>query len=75
MIFENEQEFKEFYLECYGGLKIFIFAKCNNIELSEDITQESFVRLWKNAEKIDKDKLHSYPPISLRQSWSNQAGR
>lgn len=60
MVFGNELEFKEFYLECFTGLRIFVFAKCNNIELSEDIAQESFVRLWKNSEKIEKDKARSY---------------
>ncbi len=60
MAFENEYEFKKFYLECFTGLRIFIFAKCNNMELSEDIAQESFVRLWKNSEKIEKDKARSY---------------
>jgi len=60
MVFDNEQEFKEFYLECFPGLRIFIFAKCNNIELSEDIAQESFIRIWKNSDKIEKDKVRSY---------------
>lgn len=60
MAFDSEYEFKKFYLECFTGLRIFIFAKCNNMELSEDIAQESFVRLWKNSDKIDNDKARSY---------------
>lgn len=60
MAFESENEFKKFYLECFTGLRIFIFAKCNNLELAEDIAQESFIRLWKNSEKIENDKARSY---------------
>jgi RNA polymerase sigma-70 factor (family 1) len=60
MAFDNTNEFKKFYLECFTGLRIFVFAKCNDIELSEDIAQESFIRLWKNSEKIEKEKARSY---------------
>lgn len=60
MAFDNANEFKKFYLECFTGLRIFIFAKCNDIELSEDIAQESFIRLWKNSEKIEREKARSY---------------
>jgi RNA polymerase sigma-70 factor (ECF subfamily) len=60
MSFLNEKEFKNFYLKNFKGLKIYIYAKCSDLDMAEDIAQESFVRLWQNIQKISPDKAKSF---------------
>ena len=60
MTFYSESEFKKFYLESFKGVRTFIFAKCNDFNLAEDIAQEAFVRLWDNLKKIEMTKAKSF---------------
>jgi len=60
MYLESEPIFKQFYIDHYSSVRIYIFAKSGDMTLSEDLAQESFIRLWKNREKIQKDKAKSF---------------
>jgi RNA polymerase sigma factor (sigma-70 family) len=60
MPLSSEVEFKKFFLINYPGLKTFLFAKCNNIDIAEDISQEAFIRLWNNHLKVEKGHAKSY---------------
>ncbi len=56
----SDQQFKQFYHESFGHVRTFIFAKCNDMQLAEDITQEAFVRLWNNRIKVPQEKAKSF---------------
>jgi RNA polymerase sigma-70 factor (ECF subfamily) len=56
----SDGEFKSFYLEVFPAVRMFIFCKCNDTDLAEDIAQESMMRLWNNKEKIEKSKARSF---------------
>lgn len=56
----EEIAFKEFYIENFSTLKMYVFAKCCDRDLSEDIAQESFIRLWNNREKVLRVKARSF---------------
>lgn len=60
MNFLTEEEFKSFYQEVFPIIRTFLFSKCNEIALAEDLAQESFVRLWNNRKKIEKEKAKSF---------------
>ncbi|MBK9736113.1 MAG: sigma-70 family RNA polymerase sigma factor [Saprospiraceae bacterium] len=60
MTFYSENEFKKFYLDSFKGVRTFIFAKCNDLSLAEDIAQEAFVRLWDNLKKVEREKARSF---------------
>ena len=34
----------------------FVFGYVKNQDIAQDVTQEIFVKVWKNLKKIDKDK-------------------
>ncbi len=56
----SENDFKQFYLENFSSVRMFIYAKCNDINLAEDMAQESFIRLWNNLEKVPYEKAKSF---------------
>ena len=42
------------------SLKRFLYFKTQDLDLAEDILQDSFVKLWENCEKVNYDKSKSY---------------
>lgn len=55
-----EQTFKEFYNENFFPLRMYIFAKSSDTDLSNDMAQEAFIRLWNNKEKVEYAKAKSF---------------
>lgn len=49
----TEKEFKQFYNRHFDGLRNYLYYRSGNIELANDIAQDTFVRLW---EKQIKDE-------------------
>ncbi|GAB5400171.1 MAG: RNA polymerase sigma-70 factor [Aureisphaera sp.] len=41
-------------------LKQFIFFKTQDLDVAEDILQESFVKLWENCDKVNYSKVKGY---------------
>jgi RNA polymerase sigma-70 factor (ECF subfamily) len=58
--FCNEKKFTSFYLEHSTLLFNYIFYKCGNTELAEDIVQEAFIKIWNNCSKIIPTKAKSF---------------
>lgn len=56
----SEATFKEFYLENFSALRTFLIAKSGDSDLSDDIAQESFIRLWNNRDKVLFLKARSF---------------
>ncbi len=50
-----EQLFKLYHKRLY----FFCFSLCNNKEVAEGITQETFIKIWINRENIDETKSFS----------------
>ena len=54
------EAFKRVYFLYAKEVKSFLIFKYGNIEQAEDITQDSFIKLWENCKKIPFSKAKSY---------------
>ena len=48
----DKNAFKLLYKEFYKAVFNHLYFSCNNFELSRDLTQETFFKLWEQREKI-----------------------
>lgn len=56
----NSKTFESTYQAYAKDLRRFIFYKTQDIDLAEDILQETFIKLWDNCSKVDIEKVKSY---------------
>lgn len=56
----NAQEFEQAFDLYYTLVRNFLYYKCSNAELAEDVAQDAFVKVWETREKIDKSSLKAY---------------
>ena len=54
------KEFEEVFDLYYKQVRNFLYYKTSKAELSEDVAQDAFVKLWETREKIDKSSLKAY---------------
>ncbi|MFT4536682.1 MAG: RNA polymerase sigma-70 factor (family 1) [Saprospiraceae bacterium] len=52
--------FKKLFERCQPKVQRFLRSKGLDIEMSADIAQDAFVRLWNNCKKVTEDKALSY---------------
>lgn len=55
----NKSDFNQIFDEWYEPIRSFIYYKNGDIELAEDIAQETFLKLWENRTSIVKDTVKS----------------
>jgi RNA polymerase sigma factor, sigma-70 family len=51
--------FKSVFDSHYESIKRFLFFRCGNIELSEDIAQETFIKLWDIRDNVREEGVLS----------------
>jgi len=52
--------YQQIYAKHIDSLLNFLFFKTRDLQMAEDIAQESFIKLWKNCHKIIFNKAKSY---------------
>ena len=52
--------FKEYFDKYFNDIRSYIYFKSSDIELSEDISQEVFLKFWENIDKIKSNTAKSY---------------
>jgi len=52
--------FKALYDQYYTPIKNFIYYKCGDVDLAEDLTQDAFMKLWQKREDIKEETVKSY---------------
>lgn len=57
---ENFYTFDEIYKENYSSIKNYIFKMCNNQSISEEITQDVFIKFYKYKHKIKYEKIKAW---------------
>ncbi|WP_299672064.1 sigma-70 family RNA polymerase sigma factor [uncultured Polaribacter sp.] len=56
----EQKIFEKIYDDHAETVRNFIFYKCGNIDQAEDLTQEAFIKLWKNCSKVLVGKAKSF---------------
>ena len=56
----EESVFSELYNSHSDHLRNFIYYKCGELEVAEDITQESYVRMWEKCRDVIFEKAKSF---------------
>ena len=52
--------FKYLYDEYYESIRNFLYYKSGDVEISEDLSQEVFLKLWSKRKEIRKETVQSY---------------
>jgi RNA polymerase sigma-70 factor (family 1) len=55
----NQIEFDQIFIDWYYPVRNFIYYKTGNMQEAEDITQDTFLKLWEKKEKINKETAKS----------------
>ena len=56
----GQEAFKQLFFEHSRSLHNFLYFKSGNEELAEDLTQEAFLRLWKECQNVPPQKAKSF---------------
>ncbi len=56
----DEKKFEKIFSTYAQDVKRFLFFKTQNIEKTEDLLQETFIKLWENCDNVNILKLKSY---------------
>lgn len=71
----EEQVYEQVYNELVVGLFQFIYYKCGDKALAEDIAQESFLKLWENCSKVERQKVKGFLFTVARNTFLNKVTR
>ncbi|MEL6866500.1 MAG: sigma-70 family RNA polymerase sigma factor [Bacteroidota bacterium] len=73
----NDALFDRLYLDYAKTLHNLLYYRCGNQTLAEDLTQEAFLRLWKNCHKVPPEKARGFVFTTalnlLRDEYKHQA--
>lgn len=53
------KEFENLFEQYFETIKSFIYYKIGDIAISEDLVQETFIKLWERREEINKETVKS----------------
>lgn len=56
----SREEFEQIFDMYYRHVRNFLYYKTSQVELSEDLAQDAFVRLWETRHKVDKFSVKAY---------------
>lgn len=56
----SRKEFEQVFDLYYESIRNFLYYKCGDAELSEDVAQDAFVKLWETHDRLDKSSLKAY---------------
>ncbi|NQZ78807.1 MAG: RNA polymerase sigma-70 factor [Ekhidna sp.] len=54
-----KEDLKKLYDEYFESVRGFIYYKCGDIELAEDLVQETFIKVWNKRDEIRPDSVKS----------------
>ena len=56
----NLDSYRSFFSDYYQEIKNFIYYKTSNVELSEDLAQECFMKIWEKRERVNPETAKNY---------------
>lgn len=57
MIGIDKAEFDDIFNNCYEPLRNFIYYKCGDVQVAEDIAQDTFLKIWEKKQQIKKETV------------------
>ncbi len=54
------QEFERAFDLYYDSVRNYLYYKCGQQELAEDVAQDAFVKVWETRDRIEKNSLKAY---------------
>ncbi|WP_075343803.1 RNA polymerase sigma factor [Tenacibaculum agarivorans] len=64
--------FETIFREHSKTIRNFIYMKCGNLSQAEDLTQDAFIKLWKNCAKVPVQKVKSYLFTITKNAFFNE---
>ena len=82
-LFRPEQHFEELSLaeyqaifkEFFKPIRNFIYFKCSDMDMAEDLAQDTFLKLWETRSRIDKRTVKAYLYTIAQNNTINQLKR
>ncbi|MEO1029823.1 MAG: sigma-70 family RNA polymerase sigma factor [Bacteroidota bacterium] len=71
----EEQVFERVFKTHSKMLRNFMYARCGNEALAEDLTQNAFVQLWKNCAKVPLNKARSFLLTVIKNAHYNEINK
>lgn len=68
----EERVFEKVFRDYSKTVRNFILFKCGNEKQAEDLTQDAFVKLWKNCAKVPFEKVKSFLFTVVKNDFFNQ---
>lgn len=56
----TKNDLKRLYDEYFESIRGFIYYKCGDIDLAEDLVQETFIKVWNKRDDIQKETVKSF---------------
>ncbi len=53
----SEKEFQDLFMQWFKPIRSFVYYRCGDADLAEDIAQDTFMKLWEVRRKIDKSTV------------------
>lgn len=53
-------EFQDIFEQYYTPIKNFLYYKCGDVDQSEDLAQDVFIKLWDKRDEVQLDTVKSY---------------
>lgn len=58
--FLSQADFKDTFEAYYSSIRNFIYYKSGDMDLAEDLAQETFMKLWEKRQEINPETVKSY---------------
>ena len=68
----EERVFDKVFRDYAKTVRNFILFKCGNADQADDLTQDAFVKLWKNCAKVPLEKVKSFLFTVVKNDFFNQ---
>jgi len=56
----TKKDLEQAFNDYYGVIKNFLYYKTGDLDLSEDLAADVFIKLWENRQKVERETLKSY---------------
>jgi len=56
----TQKDLRNLYDEYFESIRGFLYYKCGDIDLADDLVQETFIKVWNKRDDIDKKTVKSF---------------